>query len=93
MPLHPHAAFIGVYDGHGGQAASKFCAETLAHKIDLLPDWSDETLRRAIDAFDFEFCSPDNANREHGTTCVFAIIEFIPNSVAITVCNTGDSRA
>ena len=106
LPNHPNATFVGVFDGHGGKLAARFCAEHLAQRVDQLDKFTDENLKRVVMELDAEFCRPENAEREHGTTCVFVIIEFndeegAPNAsnggdsrtpIEVIVCNTGDSR-
>lgn len=103
LPNHPDTCFVGIFDGHGGQRAAKFCSENLAQRVDLLDEFTDENLKRVVMELDAEFCRPENSDREHGTTSVFVLIQFRYSEgndadggrtpVDIIVCNTGDSRA
>eukprot|EP00474_Spongospora_subterranea_P010262 CRZ10720.1 hypothetical protein [Spongospora subterranea] len=98
MKRHPHATFIGVYDGHGGHDAARYCAEHLLDKIDGLDDWSDQGLKDAVMEFDVQFCSPENQTRGHGCACVFVIVEHEQgvdreDSIRLTISNSGDCRA
>lgn len=93
--------FFGVFDGHGGDQASKFCAEKMHERVQAISDrnFNSDTLAKALLDVDSEFLHESNPNRTHGSTCVFALINFdgypghSDSSVyTVTVSNSGDSR-
>eukprot|EP01062_Namystynia_karyoxenos_P026076 TRINITY_DN20373_c0_g1_i1.p1 TRINITY_DN20373_c0_g1~~TRINITY_DN20373_c0_g1_i1.p1 ORF type:complete len:332 (+),score=94.51 TRINITY_DN20373_c0_g1_i1:86-1081(+) len=98
LPKHPQAAFLGVYDGHGGSAVANCIAARLHDLLDdRLPSDLDDTaevtaaLRGsfvAMDAACHETLREDQCSTT-GATCNVCILT--PSSV---LCgNAGDARA
>jgi len=92
----PNWGFVGVFDGHGGATASKYCAQTI-HELIIQTEGNfeqDQTLQNVLITADSRFLVDDNQTRVHGTTCVFALIDFSDekDGYKIIVSNTGDSR-
>jgi len=96
---HTGFAFLGVFDGHGGANASKYCAATIHKKCSVIPgDFTPEKIQNAVLEADEEWLVETNEVRNHGTTCVFALVDYRAaeegkeESYNIIVSNTGDSR-
>lgn len=98
LPGHPTVAFVGVYDGHGGDAVSRCCSRTLHRLADerLPADCADsEAVSQALRQ---SFVAMDTACREQlreeeisttGATCNVVIL-----TPSAFVCgNAGDARA
>jgi serine/threonine protein phosphatase PrpC len=83
-------AFFGVYDGHCGSEASRWCAKTIHAKIDKLDSLDDKSIRGVMLEADKEFCD------ENGTawcTSCFALVDWSDGfPYKITAVNIGDSR-
>jgi serine/threonine protein phosphatase PrpC len=98
LQLQPQLAFFGVFDGHGGAMASKFCAEHVyTHFTHTNKPILEQTIKDAVLKTDQEFLVPENEFRAHGSTCVFALVDFEEAKgdqpkYKITISNTGDSR-
>jgi serine/threonine protein phosphatase PrpC len=102
LPNHPDTALCGVFDGHGGNAASKYGAEHVPLAIDKLNHESlfvdcepgsepgSEELCHAILDVDTNFLS--TPSHREGSTAVFALMRPRGDSVQVTVANVGDSR-
>lgn len=92
---HPKRSFFGVYDGHGGTAASAFLVEKMADAVGALADpTSPQELTKACLDIDAEFLQ--SQLRVHGSTCVFSVVTPLENKKGqyqITTANIGDSRA
>jgi len=94
---HPDTAFFGVFDGHCGKLASKFCSQNMHVYLDKVDDFATTTnMTSQIVQLDSEFM--DNNNIEDGTTVIFAISRPVENPAGeviykLTVGNIGDSRA
>jgi len=93
LPNHPNHAFIGLYDGHSGSAASKFLSEKFWREIDLLTEITRSNLDDIVRTMD-EHWSKD-PRRAEGSTVLFAVIER-PNDNSkfykVLVGWGGDSR-
>jgi len=93
MQKHVDCAFFGVFDGHNGQKASKWCADHIAVGIDELTEFTTENIQKKmiqLDQLYFETTQDEN----NGSTAVFVILQKIegsPNKKVI-VANLGDSR-
>lgn len=56
MPKHQESAFFGVFDGHCGSAASKYCADNMPDYIDGVEDLNDkEAITQKIVELDDKF--------------------------------------
>jgi len=94
---HPGVAFFGVFDGHCGKLASKYCCDNMSKYVDKVIDFENTThITAQIVQLDKDFM--DNNLIDDGTTAIFAISQPIetPEGVIthkITVGNIGDSRA
>lgn len=94
------AVFCGVFDGHNGDQASKFCSEHLFKYIErrcknVAGLTEDNIVAAAMEADnDFLNKEPWSQYREHGTTAVFVIIHKHSDNkkYKIIVGNVGDSR-
>eukprot|EP00475_Leptophrys_vorax_P033673 TRINITY_DN532_c0_g1_i1.p1 TRINITY_DN532_c0_g1~~TRINITY_DN532_c0_g1_i1.p1 ORF type:complete len:401 (-),score=72.34 TRINITY_DN532_c0_g1_i1:85-1287(-) len=81
LPNHAHTAFLGVFDGHGGASASKFCSETVHVKCAQATSLAEHDIKNIVLQTDEEFLKPENELRTHGSTCVFAIVDFEPEDL------------
>jgi len=94
---HPGVAFFGIYDGHCGKLASKFCSDNMHKYLDKVEDISNTTsITTQIVQLDSDFM--ENNIIEDGTTVIFAISQPIESpegeiTYKVTVGNIGDSRA
>eukprot|EP01083_Nonionella_stella_P160365 524156_1 len=69
------SSLFGVFDGHGGKEASRFLKENIIRYINMMTDFDDEQFIATMTALDHEFIDDENStNREHGSTCVFAVV-------------------
>lgn len=82
---NPLSAVFGIFDGHSGDNASRFCAERL---IPNLTAFSPEALRQAFIMTDIDFCT-NTQNAQGGSTAVVAAI----HNNSLLIANVGDSRA
>lgn len=99
---YPDSIFIGVYDGHAGTEASKYLSENLVEAVGKLKNVEDvKELTDCVVQVDADFvesCGNDLQRRNHGSTCVFAVVtpnhttEDAKRSWRLTVSNVGDSR-
>jgi len=87
-------AFFGVFDGHGGDKASSFCAKHMPSFLASSKEFKAkdlvEALKTAFQATEDAFI--EKAGRESlrdGTTAVVALVD----TSAVTVAHVGDSRA
>ena len=106
MQNHPNTSFFGVFDGHGGGDASKFCEAEVAKRLDQLENITRENIHNTVMQVDGDFLNPDNASRQHGSTAVFAVVEKTSKQTGsenskdsesdvkfqVTIANVGDSR-
>jgi len=103
-PKTPECLFA-VFDGHGGAAAARACAERfpteIREELDAAGRDSAEARRMAVQG---TYLALDRhlriklgpAARECGTTCVFAYAwkdEVTPEKIGVLLANLGDSRA
>jgi len=85
-------AFFGVFDGHCGKLASKFCQENFYKYIDSVNDYSDQCISDKVLELDKTFMESNVV--EDGTTAIFVISTIGENgSYNLKVGNIGDSRA
>jgi serine/threonine protein phosphatase PrpC len=93
LPHHPGHLLFGVYDGHGGDTASRYIAERLPTMLDSSPTPTDPTV--IVDTLlklDKEFMETQSTH-EHGSTVVFALTGPAKQGrVPVTVAHLGDSR-
>jgi len=96
LRMHPNYAYFGLFDGHLGDQASKWCADFLHIYIDSLKEFTPELLRGACLRADHDLKELINHD---GCTGVFALVEHSTNPTDplkpwnILVGNVGDSRA
>jgi len=93
LPNHPNHAFIGLYDGHSGSAASKLLSQKFWREIDLLTEITKSNLDDIVRTMD-QLWSKD-ARRTEGSTVLFAVIERPSKSskfYKVLVGWGGDSR-
>lgn len=94
----PKRAFLGVYDGHGGQNCSAYLKTKVVAEIarQAVPT-EEKTIIDVMRDVDAQFLSDPDVNSEHGSTAVFTIVEQIEKHgrkiFKLTVANIGDSRA
>jgi len=82
---HPDIALFGVYDGHGGDQASAFIAANLPRILGKLPDPTDHAaITRSMIQMDLEFLKPSNAQREHGSTCVYVLSKQVSDVASLS---------
>ena len=101
LNLKDGISFYGIYDGHCGDGAAKYCAEQLYQRISKLKDPTNASLiKKCVVRMDQNFISSkcyENI-REQGSTACFAIVKPIVVEVdkrrfGITIGNVGDSCA
>jgi len=98
MDNHPNSGFFGVFDGHCGKQASKFCSEKMYNYVDkvLVLDDTDQITQQII-KLDSEFM--ENYPIDDGTTAIFSIVNPVIDEAGnvenyqVIVGNIGDSRA
>jgi serine/threonine protein phosphatase PrpC len=103
-PCHPKKALFAVFDGHCGKMASQYCAQHLRYKLaNSQTALNDQDLINIVHELDAEFMTNCPEFRGHGSTLVFAIVDFanakqgggegdeLPTYKA-TFVNVGDSR-
>lgn len=84
--------FFGVFDGHGGDAASTWCHDKLHCNLraqPAFPDNMEEAMTRALLDTDKEFLQ-QATSLDDGTTVVFAVLDTASGD--LWVANAGDSR-
>jgi len=104
--LHKDAIFVGVYDGHSGDKASRFLKKELWKRLGEEEIISKETITRVLKEMDQDFLLSSNPFRYHGSTALFAIItpEFDSDRKVtksdvgvlqynVILASVGDSRA
>ncbi|PRP79856.1 protein phosphatase [Planoprotostelium fungivorum] len=96
LRLHPNHAYFGLFDGHLGDQASKWCADFLHIYLDSLKEFTPENIKGACLRADHDL--KDHIHQD-GCTGVFALLEHVNNPPNpekpwnILVGNVGDSRA
>jgi len=93
LPNHQDHAFIGLYDGHSGSAASDFLAQQFWREIDSLKEITKSNLDDIVRKLD-EHWSKDPRKTE-GSTVLFSVIERPKNNsklYKVLVGWAGDSR-
>eukprot|EP00475_Leptophrys_vorax_P044197 TRINITY_DN8763_c0_g1_i1.p1 TRINITY_DN8763_c0_g1~~TRINITY_DN8763_c0_g1_i1.p1 ORF type:complete len:385 (-),score=85.48 TRINITY_DN8763_c0_g1_i1:126-1280(-) len=76
-PCHPNKALFAVFDGHCGKAAANFCAEQLHQRIaNSQTSLEDQDLISLVHQLDLDFIAKDEVLRNHGSTLVFAVVDF-----------------
>ncbi|OQR88114.1 protein phosphatase 2C [Achlya hypogyna] len=87
------ASFYGVFDGHGGDGASEYCAEMLCANVTQDPMYTQypkEALTKGFLRTDEDYTQLANRrNRDDGTTAVTVLAQ----GNTLYVANVGDSRA
>lgn len=86
MPL----TFCGVFDGHGGDKASQFCADWMSSYIRSDPSYPYDlgySMKNAFNATDKDFV--DNGQTDGTTACAVCIV----GGRRVVCANAGDSRA
>jgi len=94
LPHHQDHAFIGLYDGHSGSAASKFLSQQFWREIDCLDKITKTNLDDIVRRMD-QHWSKDPRSSE-GSTVLFAVVERPKGnskSYKVMVGWAGDSRA
>lgn len=94
-------AFIGLYDGHGGDGVSRSLADDargLHVKLAALGGLSDAEIKAAVVDYDRDLrrqVEADDAESSAGSTCIFALIspDRVEGQYHVAVANVGDSRA
>jgi len=91
LPDTPEFSYFAIFDGHGGNKASKYC-ERKVHAVlqkvqNLDSSIIGEALKQAFIITDKEYAKK---NPSDGTT---AIVATIDSKNVVTVANAGDSRA
>jgi len=96
MRKHPNYAYFGLFDGHLGDQASKWCSDFLHIYLDSLTEFTPEAIRGACLRADHDLREQINHD---GCTGVFALLEQPANPINpdkpwnVLVGNVGDSRA
>jgi protein phosphatase len=97
LEKHSDVGFFGIFDGHCGKEASKFCSDKMYKYIDSVDDLNnEEVVTSKIVQLDNEFM--ENNIIDDGTTAIFAITIPQVNGDSdicykVIVGNIGDSRA
>jgi len=96
MDKHSNYSFFGIFDGHCGTAASKYCSQYLCTGIDEVEHLDDQNeLTKQIIKIDNTFMN--DYFGDDGSTVIFTLIETkeTENGVQykISVANIGDSRS
>jgi protein phosphatase len=93
LDKHKDTAFFGVFDGHCGKLASKFCSENMHKYIDSIND--EITQQNITDKiFELDKSFMDSNLVEDGTTAIFSLVRPGQNGMKeVIVGNIGDSRA
>jgi len=97
MDKHTDYSFFGIFDGHCGSAASKFCSQFLWSQIDELENLNDLTaLTNQIIKVDNTFMN--DYFGDDGSTAIFSLVETKVTEndgvkYRIIVGNIGDSRS
>jgi len=89
----PECTLYGVFDGHGGDAASQFCVDHFGSVLATSPIdprlSPNKALSYAFKQIDSRFLEIANLRKmDDGTTCIVALF----NGRQISVANAGDSR-
>jgi protein phosphatase len=100
MDNHPLKGFFGVFDGHCGNLASKFCKLNFMKVLDGIEDHSNlDVLVAKMILLDKKFLESTEEFRQDGTTAIFTIVTPVlddSDNVAnykVLCGNIGDSRA
>jgi len=85
--------FFGVYDGHGGEACSKFVQARLNEELAAngCPE-DDAALKKLVFAIDKEFLGTDQPSGSTGTMCIVHKPSEKGGKHKLRVANIGDSR-
>jgi len=85
--------FFGVFDGHGGDACSKFVAKRLQKALDEggCPE-DDAALKKIIFEVDQEFLDSEQSSGSTATMCIVHKPETTDAKHRLRVANIGDSR-
>jgi len=91
--LHPHSAFLGIFDGHAGHECSAYISEKLSKTMqEKAPPYMDDELTTLCETIDNMFLETQS-KCVAGSTGTFAVIESSGDrSYTVTVANVGDSR-
>jgi len=72
LEKHKDTAFFGIFDGHCGKLASKYCSENMHKFIDSLDDFNNSSISEKIFELDKSFMESNLI--EDGTTAIFSIV-------------------
>jgi serine/threonine protein phosphatase PrpC len=90
----PDAHVFGVFDGHGGDACSTFCAQEIPSLIARHKHLGKSTRRALTEVFvdvDARFCG---RNYTAGSTATVGVLQRVsPDTARLTVACVGDSQA
>lgn len=94
----PPRAFLGVYDGHGGQDCSAYLkTKVVSAMASQAAPLEEKTIIDVMRDVDAQFLSDPEVHSEHGSTAVFTMVDKIEKHgrtvFKLTVANIGDSRA
>jgi len=95
MEKHPNDGFFGIFDGHCGTAASKYCSQMLYSFMDKVENFDDhQEITNQVIQVDSSFMNEYFG--DDGTTAIFCFVEprETENGMEykVTACNIGDSR-
>jgi protein phosphatase 1L len=86
--------FFGVFDGHGGDAASSWCKQKMHLNLVKQPDFPADlpaAMRSALLQTDREFLTKfPKSSLDDGSTVIFAVLDLAHDR--LIVANAGDSR-
>jgi len=98
MDKHPRHGFFGIFDGHCGYVASKFCSEKLYGYLDDVENLDEQHLKEITEQIvrvDSNFMTEYLG--EDGTTAIFTVVETNETESGtkykLIVGNVGDSRS
>jgi protein phosphatase PTC1 len=92
---HPKQALFAIFDGHGGQDASEYCAKHLESIFSSILKHTSSTESAILDLFKKldEKLNEEVHALNFGTTACIAFISFEQGERVLYVANAGDSRA
>jgi protein phosphatase len=98
LDKHPNCGFFGIFDGHCGKLASKFCGELMHKYIDEVNEiMNTDEITKQIIKLDSDFLEK-HMHAEDGSTAIFVTIKTSVDendikNYNLVVGNIGDSRA
>ena len=92
---HPKQALFAAFDGHGGKAASEYCAANIEHTLSSILKHTSSTEAAIIDLFKKldDKIREELKAMEFGTTVCIALISYEQGERILYVANVGDTRA